>query len=131
MWPKNGPITSQIVKVIHDDSYKQVDDLKPGHEALFSICISLYTAMCMLRSVSKHYCCWILKDYQKSTEHVEADEVDDGEAAAAGSFLSGVVVGLRITQLSWQTGQHDLLPGLTGGTPNIQQQPGNINTAAE
>lgn len=30
--------------------------------------------------------------YQESTEHVEADEVDDGEAAAAGSLLAGVVV---------------------------------------
>lgn len=35
MWPKNGPITGQVVKVIHDNSNKQVDDLKPGHAALF------------------------------------------------------------------------------------------------
>lgn len=64
----------------------------------------------------------ISEDYQESTEHVEADEVDNGEAAATGSLLSGVVVWLWITQLPWQTGQHDLLPGLTCGTPNIEQE---------
>lgn len=28
MWPEDGPITCQIVKVIHDDGDKQVDDLE-------------------------------------------------------------------------------------------------------
>jgi len=28
MWPQNRPITGQIVKVVHDDSHKQVNDLK-------------------------------------------------------------------------------------------------------
>lgn len=46
----------------------------------------------------------ISEDYQESTEHVEADEVNNGEATAAGSLLSRVVVGLWITQLPWQTG---------------------------
>lgn len=58
-------------------------------------------------------------DYQESTKHVEGDEVDDGEAAAAGSLLSRVVVRLGITQLSRQTGQHDLLPRLTCSTSDI------------
>lgn len=58
------------------------------------------------------------EDYQESTEHVEADEVDNGEAAAAGSLLSLVVFRLWITQFPRQTGQHDLLPGLSCGTPN-------------
>lgn len=61
------------------------------------------------------------EDYQKSTEHVEADEVDNGKATAAGSLLSGVVVRLWITQLPRQTGQHDVLPGLTCSTPDIEQ----------
>lgn len=34
------------------------------------------------------------EDYQESTEHVEADEVDNGEATSAGSLLSRVVVRL-------------------------------------
>lgn len=55
--------------------------------------------------------------YQESAEHVEADEVDDGEAAAAGSLLAGVVIRLGIAQLPGQTGQHDLLPGFPSGTP--------------
>ena len=59
--------------------------------------------------------------YQESTEHVEADEVDNGKTAAARSLLSGVVVGLWVTQLPRQTGQHDLLPGLTCRTPDTEQ----------
>lgn len=62
------------------------------------------------------------EDYQESTEHVEANEVDNGEAAAAGSLLSRVVVGLWIAQLPRQTGQHDLLPGLACGTSNTEQE---------
>lgn len=31
-------------------------------------------------------------EYQESTEHVEADEVDNSKAAATGPLLSGVVV---------------------------------------
>lgn len=58
-----------------------------------------------------------IDSYQKSTEHVKADEVENGEATAAGSLLAGVVVWLRITKLPWQAGQHDLLPGLTCGAP--------------
>lgn len=33
-----------------------------------------------------------MEGYQKSTEHVKADEVENGEAAAAGPLLAGVVV---------------------------------------
>lgn len=72
------------------------------------------------KSLLKRYCCCTRgNDYQESAEHVEADEVDNGEAAAAGSLLSGVVVRLWIAQLPWQTGQHDLLPGFTCGTPDV------------
>lgn len=39
----------------------------------------------------------LIKSYQESAEHVKADEVENGEAAAAGSLLAGVVVRLRIT----------------------------------
>lgn len=31
VWPQNGPITSQIIKVVHDDGYKKVDNLKQEH----------------------------------------------------------------------------------------------------
>lgn len=27
MWPQNGPIPGQVVKVVHDNGNKQVDDL--------------------------------------------------------------------------------------------------------
>lgn len=34
----------------------------------------------------------LIKSYQEGAEHVKADEVENGEAAAAGSLLAGVVV---------------------------------------
>lgn len=46
----------------------------------------------------------LIKSYQESTEHVKADEVKNGKAAAAGSLLAGVVVRLRITKFPWQAG---------------------------
>jgi len=40
MWSKNGPITSQVIKIIHDNSYKEVDDLKQEQGIFFSfICM--------------------------------------------------------------------------------------------
>lgn len=54
--------------------------------------------------------------YQEGAEHVEGNEIDDGEAAATCHLLSGVVVGLRVAQFSRHTGQHDLLPCLPSGT---------------
>lgn len=57
--------------------------------------------------------------YQEGTEHVEADEVEDGEAAAAGVVgFSGVGwLRLGVALLVWETCQHDFLPGLASGTP--------------
>lgn len=57
--------------------------------------------------------------YQEGTEHVEADEVEDGEAAAAGGLPFRAVAGLRLwsTLLARHAGQHDVLPGLPSGTP--------------
>lgn len=54
--------------------------------------------------------------YQESAEHVERDEIDYREATSTRHLLSWVVVRLRVTQLSWHTGQHDLLPCLPSGT---------------
>lgn len=57
--------------------------------------------------------------HQEGTEHVEADEVEDGEAAAAGVVgFSGVGwLRLGVALLVWETCQHDFLPGLASGTP--------------
>lgn len=62
--------------------------------------------------------------YQEGTEHVEADEVEDSEAAAAGRLPLRAVAGLRLwgTLLAWHTGQHDILPGLPGGTPTQERR---------
>lgn len=32
VWTKNGPITCQVVKVIHDDGHEQIDDLEGAQE---------------------------------------------------------------------------------------------------
>lgn len=106
--PKNRPITRQIVKVVHDDRYKQVNDLQQDTRSFFTLFYSF--------SHEYNQQAGCVEYYQKSTEHVEADEVNDSKAAAAGPLLAGVVVRLRITQFPGQTGQHDLLPGLTCGT---------------
>lgn len=57
--------------------------------------------------------------YQEGTEHVEADEVEDSKAAATGGLPFRTIAGLRLwgTLLAWHAGQHDVLPGLPGGTP--------------
>ena len=31
MGPEDGPITSEVVKVVHDDGHKQVEDQEGGH----------------------------------------------------------------------------------------------------
>lgn len=62
--------------------------------------------------------------YQEGTEHVEADEVEDGEAAATGRLPFCAVVGLRLrgALLPWHAGQHDVLPCLPSGTPGAERQ---------
>lgn len=57
--------------------------------------------------------------YQEGTEHVEADEVEDGKTAATGRFPFRAVAGLWLggTLLPWHAGQHDVLPCLPCGTP--------------
>ena len=55
--------------------------------------------------------------YQEGAEHVESDEVDDCKSTATRHLLPGAVVGLWVAQFPGYTGQHDLLPRLSGGTP--------------
>ena len=37
MWPQNGPIPSEVVEVVHDDSNKQVNDLANTKEILLIV----------------------------------------------------------------------------------------------
>lgn len=55
--------------------------------------------------------------YQKSAQHEEADKVNNGKVAATAKLLPWLKVRLWVTALSWETGQHDLLPRLTRSTP--------------
>lgn len=55
--------------------------------------------------------------YQKGAEHVKGDEVNYCKSAATRHLLPRVVIGLWVTQFPWHTGQHDLLPRLSSGTP--------------
>lgn len=52
MRPQNGPVAGQIVKVIHDDGYEQVDDLKAAQAALRMLhSLGSYTGTRRLRPV--------------------------------------------------------------------------------
>ena len=55
--------------------------------------------------------------YQKGAEHVEGDEVNYCKSTATRHLVPGVIVRLRVTQFPRHTGQHDLLPRLSSGTP--------------
>lgn len=55
--------------------------------------------------------------YQERTEHVKADEVDNGKVAPTSVLLSRVIIGVWVAQLPWEAGKHDLLPGFPCRTP--------------
>ena len=61
------------------------------------------------------------RPYQEGAEHVEADEVDDGEAAA-----TALLPRLRVTIFARHTGQHYLLPCFTCRTPG--EEKGQLST---
>lgn len=60
-------------------------------------------------------CVWACSD-QESTQHEEADEIDDGEVAATAELFPWFVVRLWVAAFTWKTGQHDLLPRLACST---------------
>ena len=76
------------------------------------MCVHMCVRMCMRACV----CVCVCSD-QESTQHEEADKINDGKVAAAAELLSGLVVGLGVAAFTWKTGQHDLLPRLTCSTP--------------
>ena len=45
MRAKNRPITSQVVKVVHDDSNKQIDDLQKRYEAIIVTILEIRSDM--------------------------------------------------------------------------------------
>ena len=110
---KDGPVPGQVVEVVHDDSHKEVDDLvggrgEEGKSALSAMGLLWGRELAVGQSPEAH---------QEGAEHEEADEVDDGEVAAAGELLTGLCVRFGVAALAGQAGQHDLLPGLPRGTP--------------
>lgn len=62
--------------------------------------------------------------YQKRAEHVETDEINNGEVAPTRVLLPGVVVRLGVAELPRKAGQHDLLPGFARGTPCLDEEKG-------
>lgn len=80
MWTEERPIPSQIVKVVHNDSHKQVEDLKTSEEQRF-IC----TAGCC--SATGHRVVSVAA-HQEGAETVKAQKVDDSKVGAAGELLS-------------------------------------------
>lgn len=112
MRPQDGPITRQIVEVVHDDGNKQVDDLSE-RKKFGQVLVQMEE--CSRNVMGTSWEC--SGSHQESTQHEEADEVNDGEVASAAELLSWFVVRLRIAAFPWKAGQHDLLPRFTCGTP--------------
>jgi len=84
------------------------------------VCVCVCVCVCICVRACVCACVWSSRRHQEGTEHVEADEVDDGEAAATALLLPEVVVRVRVTLLAGQAGQHNLLPGLARRTPGEQ-----------
>lgn len=112
MWSKERPIPSQIVKIVHNDSHKQVEDLKTTKEQRL-----IYTAGCGGGQPGG----WVvsLVSHQEGTETVKAQKVDDSKVGAAGELLSWLDVGFRVTLLPVHGSHHDLLPLLSGSTSEM------------
>ena len=101
--PEDGPVTGEIVKVVHDDGHKQVED-------------------------------------KEGAEDEETDEVNVGKVRAATSRGPSIIrlgieisselinFNLKLTHVfiasdvwMFDHGQHDLLPGLSGGAPEQEE----------
>lgn len=93
VWTEQRPITGQVIEVVHDDGYKQVEDLeweKKGtcEERGFSFCLNMNIPY-------EH----ATASHQEGTETVEAEEVEDGKVGPASVLFSWQEVGLGVTLL--------------------------------
>lgn len=105
VWTEEGPVPRQVVKVVHDHSDEQVQDLDRGSERTSAhVCSAGWLGNCDAVA------------HQEGTQTIEAQEVDDGKVGPAGVFLSRQEVRLRVTLLSIHGSHHDLLPVLSSGT---------------
>ena len=102
-----GPISGQVLKVVHDDSNEQVNDLRRGTQSV-SITADLLQIGCNQHFFNEPLCTQVgliemnfslAKDtshkqlsHQESAEHEEADEVDVSQVAAAHVVIPGLKV---------------------------------------
>lgn len=110
---KNWPITCQIIKVVHNYSHKQVDDLRNSN------IIYIYKHNIYILNIWRLYVFQVCI-YQKSTQHVETHKIYDGKVGSTGVFLPWLIVWLGITPFSIHAGQHDLMPRLPSSAPARQ-----------
>lgn len=115
VWSKDRPIPCQVVKVVHNYSHKQIDDLQSSKNQKLSL------ELWLGKKGNLFLFCGL--SHQKGTEHVEADKVNDGKLAAAVLTGGAVFVGRPFLtgSVGW-TCQHDLLPCLACRTSDKQQR---------
>lgn len=88
MRPEDGPITCQIVKVIHDDGDKQVDDLK-NVEVRFALLCVFKRRLCHKNAPNAHFKCALLLANLESASQVSLRTLVSQDALrfAASAFL--------------------------------------------
>lgn len=101
MWPQNRRVSGQVLKIVHDDSHKEIQHLERRQWRGFSV-----YRQPSLKSV--------FPSYQEGTEEDEGDKVRVGKSAAT---LVSCVPRCRVTLLPSQAGQHDFVPRFTSGAP--------------
>lgn len=122
MGTQDWGISCQVLKVIHNHSHKQVQHLKktqgqePKREG---------TAEC--NTPEKANFSYFVGPDQEWAEEDEGHKVAVSKVGPTAALVvrrhgEGGDGGVRFTLLPWQTGQHDLLPGLPCSTP------GGVNT---
>lgn len=104
---QHSPVPGQILKIVHDNSNEQVNDLK-RYKTQEQVIRDLFFCKLSTLVVAS-----LFISYQKSTESKEADEIQVGQIAATAVLLPWLIIRLRVTPSAWQCCQHNLLPLLS------------------
>lgn len=111
---QHSPVPGQVLKVVHDDSNEQVNDLKKKVkiQEQYKWSWNLAPPTCSL-ALTLSVLLYRFLYYQESTESKEADEIEVGQIAATAVLLPWLIIWLGVTPSSWQRCQHNLLPLLS------------------
>lgn len=116
MGTEDWRVSCQVLKVIHNHCHKQIQHLQREHQEKF------WGGKQQKESCRMNNAVFCLSTDQERTEEDEWDEIAVSKVRPAASLVvrrqgEGRDGGVRFTLLTWQTGEHDLLPGLSRRTP--------------